>query len=225
MEVSDMFKPLAAFSLITAVGLLPATALADVAFDNGAYSGPQRGIFNAGQFTVFEDFTLTGRTTVTGLRWSQHDTSDAVYASTDLMVYSVLPAAGSTALFSSTLTASRSANTNPLPSTLQGFDYAITGLSLTLEPGTYYFGLHNNGSGGLFTWDQTTGNSQTIAGRWTYSSATTTLVQTDGDNSVFQILGTVAAVPEMPTGLLAGAGLAALAGLTRQKRRGAIRAG
>ncbi len=206
--------------VLSAIVLSPVAAAAQVVFDNGGYSGPQGGAFNAGWLTMVEDFTLTADTTVTGLTWAQHDSADSVYTNTVFRVYGALPTSSSTPLFSTTLVATRTANSTPLSLFgLQGFDYSYDGLAWHLPAGTYYFSLHMVGSSGLFTWDQTLGTAQTIPGRWQYETATMTPVSAlANENSAFRINGTVGVVPEPETGLLLFAGVVALAALRHRRR-------
>ncbi len=199
--------------LLTICILTPNSGQALVLFDNGSYSGSQVARFNSGSWTMFEDFTLTSPGTITGIQWGQHD-QPISYSSTLLTFYSGVPSGGNQT-FSTTTGATRTPNaTGIIFTNYSGFDYEISGLSINLSPGTYWFGLHNNVSGGMTSWDETVGNASTIPGRYQTGSAL------PGDwhpseDSVFKIIGTTS-VPEPATLLLLGSGLVGL-GLFRKK--------
>jgi hypothetical protein len=169
-------------------------AAAGIIFDNGSFSGSQSlRIVGLGN-TMFEQFTVNSAATVTGLEWKQHDRNNATYSSTTFSLFNALPSGGSL-IFSGDFVASRTANaTGTLYGSFDGFDYEIMGLSLNLSPGTYYFGLYTNGSG-YFTWDQTTGTGETIAGRYQSSNPLDPGSFYSGEDSVFQING-LSTVPE-----------------------------
>jgi hypothetical protein len=176
---------------------------ASIVFDNGAFSGSQVGRFNMDPFGMFEDFTLTSTQTITGINWKQHDQPFA-YLGTELRIYNA-PPSNASLIFSNTISATRTPNaTGVLFGNYSGFDYSISSLSLTLGPGTYYFGINTNSSGGGWTWDETTGSAQTIPGRWQSGSWQTSNSPGNffGDeDSVFQIVAIdqTGVVPEPTT--------------------------
>ncbi len=210
-------KQLVYATVLFSLGII-GNAQAAFIHDNGDYSGTQVGRFNSGGWTMFEDFSLSSSTTLTGLSWRQHDQRIS-YSSTDLAIFSSLPDGGSP-LFSLNTVANRIANsTGILFGSYSGFDYSITSLSVTLGAGTYYISLHNNVSGGLTTWDETDGTGQTIPGRWQSTNPLSASSFYASEDSVFQISGERGGntIPE-PSGLaLIAIGLAAL-GLFRRKK-------
>lgn len=191
-------------------------------FDNGSFSGDQIGRFNMDPFTMTEDFTLTATHTITGFKWTQHDADQSMtYFSTTLAVYNGFPSLG-TQIFSGDIVATRTANANGvLFGSYIGYDYEITGLSLVLGPGTHYFSIYNNVSGGGWTWDQTTGTSQTIPGRWQDDDSDPDPGEFFADeNSAFQVIASdITAVPAPPAGILLAIGAVGLAGGRALRRR------
>ena len=187
-------------------------------FDNGSFSGSQIGRFNWNH-TMYEDFTLTATHTIEGFNWTQHD-QPLTYLNTTLKVFNGIPSLG-TQIFSGNIVATRTANANGvLFGNYSGFDYEITGLSLTLGPGTYYFGIQNNVSGGFTTWDETTGTSQTIPGRWQSDSPPNPGTFWVTEDSAFQVIASdVTAVPAPAGAILFAIGAVGLAGGRALRRR------
>ena len=217
-----------------------------ILFDNGSFSGTQEQRNNACQqfgpagcsraFTVYEDFTLTSDSTISGIQWSQHELDPNAYLRTNLSFFSGIPS-DTTHLLSMTVTAIRSLNATPvLPSGNVGVDNVVSGLSINLVAGTYWFGINNDITFGVTNWDQTIGNSSTIPGRFQGVDAPNNFPQGipgpngssiqfhPNENSVFRIIGTKGAIPEpIPepsTMLLLGSGLVGLIGYRMKKAQG-----
>ena len=210
-------------AVVGLASFLSEPAAAAIVFDNGSFSGTQVGRYYMDPFIMYEDFTLTSATTITGLAWSGHDRAGA-YSDTTLTFFdgSALPSVG-TQIFSTTVAATRTPNlTGPIFGDYEGFDYEISGLSLTLGPGLYYFSLLNDVSGALSTWDEAVGTGQTIAGRWQESDG----LPVDGstpfhasEDLVFQLVADGStSIPEPATLALFGAGLAGLAVIRRRRK-------
>ncbi len=168
-----------------------------VLFDNGSFSGPQVGRNASGPFTIFEDFRIEFDAIVTGIEWSQHDQGDLPYDFTDISFHSNLPPPSDDNLITAVrVHADRVPNnTGVLPGNLLGFDYSVNGLSIPLSAGTYWFGLRSEFPGAGATWDQTSGNTSTIPGRYqrNFLSRPSTRFFS-GENSAFRIIGTPSVV-------------------------------
>lgn len=205
-----MHQPVLLALLIAATA---ASASAAVAFNNGVSSGTQSRVANDLSQRLYEDFTLSTGTTVTGILWQQHDDTNTVYSATRVSIYSGLPEV-STLVFSSDLVATRTPNlTGTILSTFNGFDYSLGGLSLTLPAGTYWIGLNTLYTGGLGTgWDNTLGGPDTISGARIINTNFAAPGTTYSANFAFQIV----AVPEPSTYLLLCSGLAVLAVAARR---------
>jgi hypothetical protein len=167
---------------------------------------------------MFEDFTLSSPATITSLFWSGHD-QPLTYTNTDLTFYSTTTPTTGFEVFSGAFVATRTPNASgTLYTDYVGFDYLISGLSVSLGAGTYSFSLHNNVTGGQTSWDQTLGNQSTIAGRWQSDTGVPgTFYGTE--NSVFQFSDGAASVPEPATSALLGAGLLAVCAFSRRWRK------
>ncbi len=137
-----------------------------VVFNNGAWSGPQTNTANiAGQQMLFESFTVSQDSVITGIGWSQHDHQLSSYVDTEVLVFAGLPYSAPP-VFSGNIVASRTPNAaGTIFGSWDGFDYAINGLSINLAPGTYWLGLNSHVADGFGTsWDDTTGGPDTISG-------------------------------------------------------------
>jgi hypothetical protein len=194
---------------------LGVAANAAVLFDNGGYSGDQIGRFNGPSHTIYDNFTITAESVVNGISWSQHDES-GTYTGTILEIFIGSVSAGNL-IYSDTQVAARTPNaTGTLFGDYAGFDYSIGGLNIALSPGTYFLGLHTV-SDFAATWDQTTGNSSTIAGRYQSDSVLPVEFYSDED-SVFQLNTDQSAVPEPGTLSLLALGAAGLVARRTIKR-------
>lgn len=136
-----------------------------ILFDNGSSSGPQSNIGNtAGVQELFEDFTVDQNWVITEINWEEHDHNQATYLSTEVLIFVGLPFNGPP-VFSSTIVANRTPNSiGTILGNWDGFDYRITGVSISLPPGTYWIGLNQNFQGIRSGWDTTTGGPNTIPG-------------------------------------------------------------
>ncbi len=119
------------------------SASAKLLFDNGAPVEATSDLrFNNLIHTIYDGFTLSADSIVTGFEWSQFD-EPVSYTDTVLTLYDGTPTPSSF-IAEFTLSASRSSNglmvtTGLVPSgELFGFNYSVAGLSHLLSAGTYH---------------------------------------------------------------------------------------
>ena len=198
------------------------------AINGGDGPGPGEGwVINSG-YLVSDSFTV-GAGTVTSFDFASWNYTGDVLASVDWAIGS---ATYGTDLGSGT------ASGLSLTTVLQftdgyGFDIylnTISGLNVTLAPGTYWLTLQNAVvlSGDPVGWDENDGPSAA------FDSSVGSLVNGGGygcangaagctGSEMFDIYGTSAAVPEPTTELFVGAGLLLTAGLSRFRRQASRR--
>ena len=203
---------------------------AGMVFDNGAVSGAQVGRLNSGIYRVYEDFSLKSPTTITGLKWTQHDSVNQ-YDGTVVNVFSGTSSSDTSALpdnpiFSGVFHASRTQLAGPpIYGDFLPYDYVIDGLSFRLSPGTYLLEFHSNvdvEGGDKTTWTQTEGTDQTIAGRYYgYPSSSTgsKFTAMPDEDAAFQVMGTVHAAPEPSSLAIFGITACLTAGGAARRRR------
>jgi hypothetical protein len=194
--------------LLVAAGPRPAAAA--TIFDSGAAGGPDIGADNSDPFAVFDNFTLPAASIVNGMTWTQHESSARGYMGTDVSIFNAIPSPSS-AVFSGTFLAERDPNGSPpLFGTLNGFNYALSGLNVSLAAGTYFIGIQTHFDNGAFsTWDETTRSGSSLRGRYQlvplrnvaagtnppmFDSNDALIFYADQD-SAFQLLGTTQASP------------------------------
>jgi len=140
-----------------------------ILFNNGSESPSFGGSVRnqAGLHEQYEDFRLSQRSTITSIHWRVQahvlDDKDGsrIYDNTELRIFDGLPYGGSQ-VFGGPFEANRS----PMASGFRDYDFAITGLSITLDAGTYWLGLNDNTTTADFLsgWAITPGGPQTIPG-------------------------------------------------------------
>jgi len=165
-----------------------------VVFDNGALA-PQVSRNMAAPFTMHEDFTLTQAYNITGFRWTQHD-ADALtreYLGTVLSIFRSV-VSSDTLIFRNTIIADRRV-TDVIVSSEPLIEYQVTGLSINLNPGTYFLGLSDPNSG-FSGWVETTGTDQTIPGRWQGQDPNSLGAFFGNEDSVFQVIAS-SGLPEI----------------------------
>lgn len=130
-----------------AVAILCAPAHAGVVYDNGA---PTRNSLRcaddggpcAAAWFVYDDFAIATTTTISAVHWTAHLTGGlSDFRSTEAMIFSGDPVFGSGQLLH-TITQPAALTRNTLHA--KAYDVLITGLDITLAPGTYWLGMHHH---------------------------------------------------------------------------------
>ena len=193
---------------------LSATAHATVLFDNGTTINPSNTTWNQtySVHTVFDDFMLTGSSTITDINFSLFAVSAANYIETYVSILDggiggttiVAPVASTGVLSANGLTTSNSNVPN-------GFDVTLSGLSINLAAGTYALGLSTKMAPNFLT--------SIASGDSGFGSALELLgVVRTGDHMAFSLENNASdSVPAPATLALFGLGLAAI-GFRRRKQ-------
>lgn len=168
---------------------------AGLLFDNGEFSGGQSHTGNhVGVQWVYDDFVLTSDSIISSIFWLQHDPAQYTYEATEVSIFRDLPTPENL-VFLKNLVATRVPNDTGLLFGFPGFDYSLTGLSISLSAGQYYLGLNAIGSGDRRTgWDQTSGGPDTLPGRRVVNENFPPPGTELSQDSVFRIFGTPNAV-------------------------------
>ncbi len=198
----------------------PATA-APLIFSNGSVD-PNRTTWNDTDptFTIYDAFSLSSATTISQIDYSIFKQSSTVYDGTYVSILSgvgpgatiIVPQFFSVgSLVSNGLVSYNGAVPN-------GYDVSLSGLSLSLDAGTYYLGVRTEIAGGLASIGSGAGGAQTI-GSGLYQAYSNTGTTNVGDHMAFSIYGDSAdaSVPDSgATIALLGSGLISLAALRRK---------
>lgn len=186
--------------------LLPAHAWPALIISNGAAVEADLGLrYNFAQYTIYDQFVLSGRTMLTGVEWSQFDEA-ILYQGSTLSFFSGLPGS-STLIRSFDLIGSRLANgldvVTDKATDVIGYDY-FADFRLMLGPGEYFLGIHNDVSGGQTLMANSRGTPQSVYGSYQSISG---LLEFNNADFAFRLYGN--AVPVAEPGsmglLLAGA--------------------
>jgi hypothetical protein len=204
-----------ALTALLTVGSFPADA--GILFDNGQPVAAmyQSRTANDPDQRLYEDFSLASASTITGINWEQHDRPDTTYGFTTLRIYEGLPET-STLIYSADLIGTRASNgSGMIFDQFVGYDYSLSGLQVTLAPGTYFFALIDSASNRT-GWDDTDGSASTIPGYRIVNGNFPAPGVNYGRNLAFQIIG-VAAVPEPDPSTLMLVGVAGLGFLVSRR--------
>jgi len=219
--------------LSSALFLCSATSFAAIIFDNGPVD-PTRVTWNdtSPSFTIYDDFLLTSPTDITGLNLSIFIESASAYQQTYISIVDGVTETSNTIIspFSAIGALSSNGLTTGNPNVPFGFDVAIDGLSLLLDPGTYFLGIRTETVSGLASIGSGPGSVQTI-GTGLFQGFGVSLANggslRPGDHMAFQIIANLddgpgpgsTPIPEPGTMLLLGTGLMGLAGARRKVRK------
>ena len=203
--------------LLLLLAMVPAAGHAETLFDNGSFSGSQTNLRNIIAHRLFDDFTLATDSQITGFEWLQHDRDNMIYSATEVSIYNGLPMAANL-IFTSNVVATRTPNaTGPLFVDWLGFDYTLSALSIDLSAGTYFLGLNTIGTVGDSSWDQTTGNSSTIPGRYLINATYPEPGYFFNQDSVFKVIGGPPVIPVPGAILLRSIGVGIVGWLRRRR--------
>jgi hypothetical protein len=159
-------------------------------FDNGTYDPSiQTNTANTANYQeLYDDFTLTSPSVITGFEWLQHD-NGIVYQSTNISIYKGIPIEANL-VFQQNIVAERASNSTPsLYTDWNGYNYSITGLTINLAAGTYYLGLNTNASAGSSSWDQTSYDGLSDQGRYVMNQTFPPPGKLLAQESVFKVNG------------------------------------
>ncbi|MGZ3240994.1 MAG: PEP-CTERM sorting domain-containing protein [Burkholderiaceae bacterium] len=202
--------------------LLPVLASAVPLFNNGSVD-PSRTTWNdtASSWMNYDEFVLSSNSTITDLTYSVFMQSASFYSKTDIAIYNSAGTSVVVPLFATAGTLTSNGLTTTNPNVPNGFDVAISGLSLNLGAGTYYIGfgtemlgsqLASIGSGSGSIQSVGTGLHQALMTQTPAGAGIHT-----GDHMSFQINGT-SSVPEPTTLALLGLGLFGFSVARRRKQ-------
>jgi hypothetical protein len=148
-----LFRFWSSIIILAGVLILVPTAQGETLFDNGPIGPPNPAtLYNmtATCCTVYDNFILNSHATVTGFTWSGFEdpglNPDSTVTSTSFNIVAGADPQSGNLVTSGIVVASRVANGQTVPghSTLVGYDYGVTGLSISLSAGTtYWLGLSN----------------------------------------------------------------------------------
>jgi len=195
-----------------------------VIYDNGGWDGSSAIAYGPDYFLAISDsFTVSANVNVTGINFVTLMQPGDSISSTG---WSITSLADSGTSYGSDADAT-SVNTLicASPCALEGYDEdsnSISGLDVSLAPGTYYLNLFDPVSSDAADWALSNGASAAFGNLGDGVFSLENFVETGSDSEAFQILGS-SSTPEPGTILLAGLGAGFLALLTKFRRNQEIR--
>jgi len=219
-----MTRTKSTYLALLAVLLSPVAAHADLIIANGTID-PTRVTWNDTDpsFTIYDDFTLTGDTTITGIEHGIFMTVIGNYVQTFVSIFDGIDLSANAIIAEFAVTGTLTSNglVTSNSNVPNGFDVLITGLNLNLGAGTYFLGIRTDTVSGLASIGSGAGGLDTIGPGLFQAFGTSPAAggfTREDDHFAFNLLGDAASVPEPGTLALLGIGLFGM-GLARRRRK------
>jgi hypothetical protein len=206
------------------IGLIAMTpAFGSIIYDNGATTDNLNALWISTN-EVSDSFTVSSAATVSGISFTSWVSPGYSVTAIDWSI-STAPLGGGTVEGSGagagvSVTAVCSQSLSCGGNALDVQADLISGLSVSLAPGTYYLNLQNAVAGGQGSvlWDMSNGPSSAYYNAIASPYTVVNYLSTGTNSETFQILGSSSSVPEPASMVLIGSGLAGLY-LVRRRRK------